>query len=175
MAFSLVPTKSSGNTISTSNWNTGIRDNINGMLYPPGASVYNSANISVGSGGFVALTFNSEFYDTGGMHSLVSNTERLTVVTAGLYVANLNVYWSSNSAGIRTVLIRKNGSVALAYCDVPANSTGGCGQNVTTAPVDLSASDYLEAIVFQDSGSTLTVNYGASYSPVFSAHWVGLA
>lgn len=49
----------------------------------PTARVYNDADINPAPSNWVALTFNSERWDTDGMHSTVSNTSRLTVPAGG--------------------------------------------------------------------------------------------
>ena len=74
-----------------------------GLYWHPvhGARVYNSANIDPATSSWVELTFDSERTDSDGMHSVASNTGRLTIVGAGagLYMVGGTVAFDTSGLG----------------------------------------------------------------------------
>lgn len=136
----------------------------------PCARAYNSIDQSVASAE-TTLTFDSERYDTDGIHSTVSNTGRLTATTAGLYAIKAHIKWAS-TPGINAFLaIRLNGTTYIARTG-PVASGGLLEMTISTDYV-LAASDYVE--VRASSTSTLNVTAAPNYSPEFMMHWVGKA
>jgi hypothetical protein len=106
--------------------------------------VRKSTGGTVSSGGaFNAFPFDTEDADASGMHSTVTNTTRVTIVTAGRYVIAgewTNAVLTNGYCGIQ---IRKNGTIILASHGVGYNNSGGVA--LTTGCVaDLVAGDYLE-------------------------------
>lgn len=156
--------------VTDGDWNTLRRntDATSRRLNPilPQARVFNDANISVANNTVAALTFNSERYDSGDLHSTSVNTGRLTAPITGLYAVGACVSFASNATGIREVELRVNGTTVIAIDDRPAN-TGA----VTVISIDtqyrLAATDYVEVLAFQNSGGALNVLVSASYSPEF--------
>lgn len=140
----------------------------------PQARVYNSAAISVANAtAYVILTFNSERYDEGGLHSTASNTSRLTAPTAGLYAIGAHVSYAPNGTGGRALILRKNGSVVLDLETAAATTFGGFPTAMSIhTQARLAAGDYVEVGCYQSSGGALNVNVGAEYTPEFFMHWV---
>jgi len=118
----------------------------------------------------VALTFDTEDYDSGGLHA-AGNPTRLTAGIAGNYRIYGNVNWATGT-GFRDLYIRKNGADILAYVRIPAVSGSGTLLTITTDD-DLAAGDYVELVAVQNSGGALNVNFVARYSPVFGMRRVG--
>lgn len=132
----------------------------------PQARVYNSANISVADATDTALTFNSERYDDGSLHSTASNTSRLTVAVPGVYAIGGNAEFASNATGLRQAGIRVNGATTIAAVRLPALSGASTMLNVT-CQYRFAAADYVELVVLQTSGAALLVLAGANFSPEF--------
>ncbi len=140
-----------------------------------GCRVYNSANLSISHAVLTALTFDAERFDTDAMHSTTTNTGRITINTAGKYVVSASVKWNTlTGASYETkVRIRLNGSTYLAG----QSCMWGGGvyeysqieQTVTTL-YDLAQNDYLETVVYQNTGAALLVLASGNLSPEFSAH-----
>src|SRR3989304_1047524 len=137
-----------------------------------GARVYNSANISTTSGVAAVLTFDSERFDTDGIHSTSSNTSRLTCVTAGKYIITGNVMWASNTVGRRQLKIVLNGATTIAFMDETAHQTFEHAETITTI-YDLAVGDYVELHAYQDSTGLLNVLNSANSSPEFSMMRIG--
>lgn len=139
---------------------------------PPivGARAFNNANISINNTTNTALTFNSERYDNGGLHSTSSATGRMTVTIPGRYAFWATVRFAANATGFREVAIVVNGTINIAIQDTNAIA-GGVPTIVTCAgEFDMAAGDYAEVFVFQNSGGALNVETANAYSPEFAAN-----
>lgn len=55
------------------------------------------AVLTIANNSTTQLTFDSERWDTDGMHSTSTNTGRLTCVTSGLYLVFANVQWVASA------------------------------------------------------------------------------
>lgn len=149
------------------------------LANPPACRVTHNTTQSIPSGFWTALTFNTEFFDTGGLHSTSSNPTRITIVQPGLYLFTMTIGYSSNSTGRRLFGLRKNGTgtsgatEGLLQTDPSAGGSNGEAYGTITALVKMAAGDYMEAITFQTSGVALNavVTDGV---PLFSTVWVGL-
>lgn len=170
--YNTVPDKTVGDVFTEAMWDDSLKTNLNNLIVPAACRAYNNANIAVPNNTFTALTFNSERFDTDGMHSTSVNTGRITVTTPGVYTVAAHVNFASNSTGLRTARIRLNGATVLAVHDSPANSTGSASLTVATI-YELALNDYLTVEVFQNSGASLDVVAGGNFSPEFSAAWIG--
>jgi hypothetical protein len=130
------------------------------------ARAYNSANISINSATLTKLTFDSERWDNDTIHSTSSNTGRLTATTAGIYMISAGVQWASNSTGNRELLIKLNDTTYILDKNCTAVTGAGTLMNVTTQ-YNLAAGDYVELVVYQDSGGALNIVTAGNYSPEF--------
>jgi hypothetical protein len=137
-----------------------------------GARVYNSAVESIPTATLTALTFNSERYDNGGLHSTTTNTSRLTAQKAGKYLITGHLYWAYNATGLRRAYIRLNGATFIAAVELTPGAAGENDMSVVTV-YHLAAADYVELVVVQNSGGNLNVAATGNYSPEFAMQWVG--
>lgn len=140
-----------------------------------GARVYNSANISIGNNSVTALTFNSERYDSDAYHDTGSNTGRLTVPSgkSGKHRIAATVIFAANATGVRAVHLRVNGTTFIAQ--QASLSLGGSIEAALTVMTDydLSATDYVEVTVYQNSGGNLNVQASGNQSPEFMIEYLG--
>lgn len=144
-----------------------VASGIPAWVAPDGsARVYDSSNQSISDATRTALTFDSERFDTDGIHSTVTNTSRLTCQTAGVYVISEMVAWDGNATGFRQTGVRLNGSTLVAEStDSPTSSQ--INQTICTI-YKLAVSDYVELTVRQNSGGSLNVLVFGNYSPEFA-------
>lgn len=130
-----------------------------------GALATRTSAQSVSNSTWTAVQYQSEVYDTSGIFDAGSPT-RMTVpsgVTKVRVAANVN--WQGSAAGQRQITIRKNGvsfgdSTSSAYQGQPNQGTGSAGsgnQNIVSPVLSVTAGDYFECEVFQDSGGALNV------------------
>jgi hypothetical protein len=139
-----------------------------------GASVYKTASQTINNSTETALTFNAEDYDTDSFHDNSTNNTRMTIPTGkgGRYLVTATSAFFNNATGQRTVYIYKNGSTLLNTAQLPGVS-GTIDAFVTTSyVVNVSAADYLEIKVFQNSGGTLTV-FPDSSRTAFQVSYLG--
>ena len=135
----------------------------------PAARVHNSANITgIATTTDTALTFDTERFDTDTIHSTSSNTGRLTATTAGKYLIVGNAGWTADPVNA-TIYIRLNGSTFIARQGLVADYRV---MNVSTI-YDLAATDYVELVVNQASGSDKIIEAVSNTSPEFMMIRVG--
>jgi hypothetical protein len=138
----------------------------------PAAHVTHSADQPFATSGFNTVAFNQERYDTAGIHSTVTNNSRLTAPVDGIYLVTASVRWESSTAGVRQLAIEGEiGGVttSLANSDTPA--TGLSHQSLAHV-IQLSAGDYVELEVRQDSGGELDLDKANQNSPEFTLNWL---
>lgn len=131
-----------------------------------GCRVYNSANISIANATETALTFNSETYDTAGMHSTSSNTSRLIAPVPGRYAWGFNCLFASNAVGIRWARCIQNPTTAVRGYDKPATNLGDDTRIFIAGEDDFAINDYIELYVYQTSGGALNILNSGSASPI---------
>ena len=139
---------------------------------PDGCRVYNDANESISNGNYIALTFNQERYDNGGMHSTSSNTSRITAQKDGVYLITGHVTFATSGTNVREVYIRLDGSTNLAQQHATPAAASVCSLSVTTL-FHLSATHYVELVVYQNTAGALDVTATPDQSPEFAAQWLG--
>lgn len=130
-----------------------------------GALVHLAANQTIPDATETVLSYPTEVYDTDNWHDGV-NPQRLTV-PAGITRVRLSVgvQFSLNSTGYRTVALKKNGSGLIPGTGGSrANALTGLGTAITltSAVLEVTAGDYFEVFVLQNSGVPLDVTSLAS-------------
>ncbi len=118
-----------------------------------GVSVFNSTDQSIASGSYTTATFNSEYFDTDAFHSTSTNTGRLTVPAgmAGEYAIVTNIYVSPTASGDLVAKLQINGSDKNRF--VTKLNSGEAVSVAFTSLVTLAVSDYVEVLVYQNTGS----------------------
>lgn len=131
------------------------------------AHAFNSAAISVADNIDTLLTFDSERYDTDGIHSTVSNTGRLTAQTAGKYLVSARAAFAGNAANRRVIYLRLNGVTKIGeHAVLPPGGSPDCYMCLTTL-VNLAVGDYVEVLVNQNSGVALNIQAEVQNSAEF--------
>lgn len=139
-----------------------------------GARVSNNANLTISNITFTALTFNTERYDTAGLHSTSVNTSRLTAPVPGVYLIAAQVVWDTGTTGQRYLDLLLNGATRIAAVDAGVSVSAGLYPAMAISTVyRLAAGDYVEARVYQGSGGSLAVLVDGAYSPEFMMHLLG--
>lgn len=144
------------------------------------ARVYKTTDFAVPSATFLPVPFDGEVYDTDNLHSLTGDTTRLTAPVTGVYAISGHVNWASSATGDRWLLLQVNGGpdLAVEIRDAAASDFGlGTGMTASTV-ARLSAGDYLQLEVYQNSGTSQNVLAGGMttpFSPVLSMAWIGPA
>jgi len=134
-----------------------------------GARVYRTTNQSIPHNTNTALQFDAETYDTANFHDNVTNNTRLTIPYAGKYSISASIDFVQNTTGTRHVFFLINGTTFIAGNTGPATTL----PNTTVAleaKYSFSAGDYVECLVYQNSGGALNVLRNVDYSPIFMIH-----
>jgi hypothetical protein len=145
-----------------------------------------SAGFLVANGTDTPVLWINESFDTAAMHATTTcpgpstTASRLTAPRDGLYQIDAGVYWGAaainyedDNVGERYAGFRVNGSDHVAGSRIKAVSGNGAGQTVSTL-VSLVTGDYVEVLVFQDSGHTIGLA-ASNHRNFFAMHWVGPA
>jgi len=104
------------------------------------------------------INWDSELYDTDSMHDNVTNNSRITIKTPGKYSISAQSEWGINSGGFRFLEIIKNGVDSIARVrDLADNASE---HNIVFVG-EFAVNDYIELIVFQDTGGNLDFEAGA--------------
>ncbi len=122
-----------------------------------GCRVYHNAAQSINDATWTALAFNSERFDNDGIHDPATNNSRLTCVTAGVYLIVGMVQFASNNTGFRGVGIRRGGTQYIAVQTQTATQNN-VHQFSISAIYDMAATNYVELMVYQNSGGSLNVD-----------------
>jgi hypothetical protein len=146
---------------------------LGGLGARPTARVTHNADQAITTATPTALAFNTESFDTDGMHDNSTNNERLTFQTAGKWIIGGNVTWENVAAGeYRQAAIRLNGSTTIAEVMGPETVTAGHLRQSVVTLYEMSVGDYVELVVQHDRGSNLNLRSQGSQSPIF---WATLA
>lgn len=139
-----------------------------------GMSVRHSANQNITTSTDTALAFDTELFDSNAFHDTVTNNSRGTVPTGkgGKYLVTANVYWDTNTSGSRVIKFKVNGTDE--HCRT-VHTAHAFNQKAISWVLDLAAGDYVQVIVWQDSGGTRVVNTDAgTRSPGFTMTLLGV-
>lgn len=128
----------------------------------------NSAAQTIPNATLTALTFDTETYDTDAMHSTTTNTSRITFTTSGPYIITANIGFTANATGFRTIKLRVNNSFDIGYASQPAFASETNTLNLT-AQYNFNQGDFVEVIVYQNSGGNLDTVSTSQSMPTFSA------
>lgn len=148
---------------------------LNDAFSPPRCRLTNSAAfVHNSTGNNLAVTFDTETHDTGGMHSTSSNTSRITIPTggSGMYLLGGGVEFAANATGYRQVALRINGTTVIAGSRATSASGTVATLLMTNCIYPLNAGDYVELTAFQNSGGNLNINSAAEFTPIFYACWL---
>ncbi|MFH2073207.1 MAG: hypothetical protein ABIJ75_10200 [Actinomycetota bacterium] len=115
---------------------------------------------SIPNNTWTAVLWNTETYDTGGWHSVASNTDRITPTLPDQTVVNVKsiIQFASNATGVRAVRVLKSGS-SIGMVDM--NAVSGAASRVPIAVDSMfGTGDYYTLEVYQTSGAALDVASG---------------
>lgn len=142
----------------------------------PAVRIYRNSNYSAPNATLAGLPFTSvDYANVPRMYNSSVDVYKVFIPQDGFYFAGANIQWTANNAGTRILKIRKNGSAAIAQVqDAAVSGTTPLSQHVSTV-VKLSKGDYLDVLVYQDSGGSLAVTYSSSdsFTPFFEVVMIG--
>jgi hypothetical protein len=153
-------------------------DLANGAVTPakfgatPAARVQKTGNQTIPHNtGSIALSFDQEDFDTANLHDNTTNNSRLTAPINGVYQVSAGVAWASNTVGTRVLDIVVNGPAGNDYAASYIPATGISPRQSTSALVKLTAGQFVVAVAYQNSGSS--VDTQPAKSTFLAMTWVG--
>lgn len=171
MSWTTPASWSVGESPTAAKLNTHIRDNL-AWLHDsiPTVSLYADAPQTITNATWTTLLFPTETYDNDTMHSTSSNTGRITVATAGIYLVVGQVTFEAitdpHELGLR---VRVDGSGILAAQRAQSVNRDGTGVSISFISGQISAASYFELQAIQETGGSidtyvtdLGVHFGAT-------------
>jgi hypothetical protein len=117
-----------------------------------------SAAQSIADSSLVAISYTAaNAWGSSSMHSTSVNPSHVVAPLAGYYDVSAFVGFAGAAAGIRQVYFRKNGDVYGNSLIFPSNGASAEVQIVIVETWSLAANDYIEILVWQNSGGALSV------------------
>jgi hypothetical protein len=138
---------------------------------PPACRLINTANVSPYTAGN-AITWNSESFDTDDMHSTTTNTDRITISTAGIYYVYgvVNATLASSAGSTMSIECRVNGSSSnIVFTEAQVDGMGfsaGTYAFSGSGLWNLAATDYLTLIFNTNNPGTKTITTASSFGAV---------
>lgn len=129
-----------------------------------GCQVYRNSVQSIPNNTLTAITFDTEVRDPFNMHSLSSNTSRITAPAPGWYSCVSTVRWASNASGYREAYLRTNGNAYQIANTAPGAASANYPVLIVSGPLWLDKDDYVELVVNQTSGGALDAAYNPGES-----------
>lgn len=167
-------TFTAGSILTAAQLNTNLRDAINFLINAPVCQCRQTVGQSIANTTAQSITFDTEDVDNDGMHSTVTNTDRLTAVTAGRYTLGGGVSYPANGTGSREADWFVNATVVNGGgASIPA--TAAAVQYVATRAISvfLNVGDFITLGAFQSSGGALTTPVTNVQQSIVCARWVG--
>jgi hypothetical protein len=137
-----------------------------------GCKLTSSLSPSISNNTYTTLAWDGETFDTNTFHDNSTNNSRITIPAgkAGKYQITAFVLTGNNASGYSTIQIKRNGTTdELGFATT--NSTQ-YPSLLTTGILNLAEGDYIQAIVWQNSGTTQTFYQSGSFGG-FSATYLG--
>jgi len=149
-----------------------VDSEIAAAVAPKGARVYRDAFQSIANNSYVLVSFTHERWDTDFCYNYTDAPTKLVCKTAGIYHITTNLTWNTDPNGHRLVLLYLNGATIIADTDHDAGAPGLVAQHLDTI-WELAVNDFVETMVYQDSGGALPILNLPAYSPEFAMHRIG--
>lgn len=135
---------------------------------------HRTSTLSVANSTDTTVTWQDATGNGLGWWSAGTNPTRVTVRAAGRYVASCFSRWAGNGTGYRTAEIRLNGSTIIGRGAQISAAAGAPTQfSVVSPPLDLAIGDYVELIVWQNSGGALDLLHQNIYSNGLALAYIG--
>jgi hypothetical protein len=139
-----------------------------------GCSLWKSANQSTSNVTQTPINFNNEDFDTSGFHDNVTNNDRVTIPTGlgGKYLVTTKIDFAANATGQRVLYHFING-VLVNLALSPVNSSVNGSSFELSGVYNLSAGNFIQMQVYQDSGGSLNVLGAAQYYTNMQVMYLG--
>jgi hypothetical protein len=169
--------KVAGNRIRATDFNA-VKDYLDFLIDPPKCGVFDGAGLTYVNSTAKLVTYNSESYDTDGMHNTTTNNSRIVFVTSGRY--ELNIFHNLPAGTVYTtysVNLRLNsGGTAGGGSSLRTwSNANGADDFAASVNRQFDAGDYVELFVTQTSGGSVVGDgSGGLFSTGIQAQYIAL-
>lgn len=165
----VMPSESPGYYLTGALWAASVKALGDFVTAKPIFFGYQATAQSIPNNAFTAVSLDSESVDSDGGHSTSTNTSRYVFQVAGRYRVHGIASFTANATGIRAVKLNVNGSGVVISSEQIVLPTGSVASTVlTSVPVLAAVGDYVELLVYQNSGAALNTVSNASMDYVTS-------
>lgn len=127
--------------------------------------------LTTGSGD-VAITLDTEDYDSDNGHSTTVNTSRYTIQVAGTYLLLGTLAFATNATGNRKAGININGVNARGGTVQGPGFAGNSWCACVGVSQALNVGDYVELVGWQTSGGNLATSATGGFGPTLICQWI---
>lgn len=124
-------------------------------------------NTSISAGNAATIQFNTEVFDTHGMHDVATNNTRLTAVVPGYYMITGKAAVAVTGLGYTSLTIAKNGASIGHSTATEGPATGGFTRADTSLVVPLNTGDYVELLIAISAGANAIAVGDCFFQAVF--------
>ena len=143
-----------GNAIITSDGSGVITPNAAGIKNTPSFKAHRNSNFSASNETTTVIVFDDEEWDTNSAYDTSNGRFTCPSGEAGKYVFYASARNATSNSTTRFVIaIRKNGT-GIAQTN---NNNGNEESTVASAATDLAVGDYVDATIYQNTGSSRTI------------------
>jgi hypothetical protein len=178
VAYSSPSTRTAGDIVTAAIWNQDVVANVEFLAQPPSVRVSRDATLALASGTWEEVAFDTENWDTNTMWSSTAATKVFCKTTGKFLVCVSGAHQNSTVGGSRGIGIRKNSTTgnptegASVYEHDMLNGTVGARTMSVTQLVALTTGQYVQLVMFQDTGSSLNASTSEPYQPRLSMIWM---
>jgi len=125
-------------------------------------SVYRNTSQAVANNTWTAVTFPSEYLDTDTMHDTSTNTDRVTVPVAGIYMISSACTFDTSATGVRQITYSLNGTATGDFIDGTVSKADAASASSTSLAgvafiQRLAASDIIRMFAYHTAGASLDI------------------
>ena len=152
----------------------------------PSAAAFSGCRLSIANTFAVSNTtlttigWTAETFDTDTYHDNSTNNSRITIPTgkSGYYLVTSHIFWAWNTTGYRELHLTKNGTDiwSSVWGTTGASYVASGANSAIQLVVNLTAADYIELKVKQDTGGNLSINgndVGQTTPSIFGVNYLG--
>lgn len=140
-----------------------INDNFDELYTDVSARVTHTTSQSLANSAYTTLVFDTETFDSGGLHDPTTNSARFTSNDGGLFVISGTCEISANATGRRILRIMQGVTERARQTVMAITTSGGTTVLNVTTVMRLAAAEYVTLEVFQDSGGALNAFGSATH------------
>lgn len=142
-----------------------------------GAAVYRTIDQSINTSTHTAVQFDAENEDSTAFHDTATNNSRITIPAgkAGRYLFIGHGVFAANATGRRITKLQLNGTTTISEAQEGGLAADTSATLVVSKIRNMTAGDYVELLMWQDSGAALNVLGGNASGTYLSAIYLGAA